>query len=198
MIPDFERARSYAVKCLENELSPRLTYHNAQHTLGEVAPAAERLAIMERVGGADRMLLLTAAYYHDLGFTIQRQGHEAISVQMAKETLPAFGYAEPQVEIICGIIQATCVPQSPASLLEMIMVDADLVYLGQENFWARSMDLRQELQNFGTSMTDKAWYMYQIQFIEAHRYFTSSARSLRDQLKQHHLADIQARLAQIK
>jgi uncharacterized protein len=195
MTLNFEQARDYVIIRLENELSPLLAYHSAYHTLQEVVPAVVRLASMEKVGGEDRLLLLTAAYYHDLGFIRQRQGHEAVSIEIAKETLPTYGYSENQIDIICGIIRATSIPQSPTNLLEMIMADADLDYLGHENFWNRSRDLRQELKNFGTQFSDVEWYTYQIQFIQAHQYFTASAKSTREAVKQQHLAEIQKQFA---
>jgi uncharacterized protein len=192
--PDFERARDYAVTRLENELSPNLTYHCLKHTLEEVVPAADRLAFMENIGDDDRLLLLTGAYYHDIGFICQRQGHEAISLQLAEQALPGFGYSKTQIVVIQGVIQATCIPQSPKNSLEMIMADADLDYLGGEYFWERSIDLRLEFDHYGTKFTDEDWYKYQLLFIQAHRYFTVSARSLREASKQQHLREIKQRL----
>lgn len=195
-MPDFDIAKEYCIYKLKNEISPQLTYHNYFHTIEEVIPAVDRLASIEKVGDEERLLLLTAAYYHDLGYTRQRQGHEAISIQLAEESLPGFGYTTAQLEVIRGIIQATCIPQAPTTLLECIMADADLDYLGVENFWQRSADLRQELENFGPRFTDREWYTYQLRFIEAHHFFTESAQALRASLKNTHLMEIRARLSQ--
>ena len=170
-MPEYEKARNYVLHRLGSELSPNLTYHCLKHTL-DVVSAADHLATWEKVGDDDRVLLLTGAYYHDLGFIHQRQGHESISIQLAEQTLPEFGYSTADVIVIRGIIQATHLPQSPNNLLEMIMADADLDYLGQENFWERSKDLRQELENFGDKHTDEDWYTYQLNFIQPHQYFS--------------------------
>jgi uncharacterized protein len=194
-MPEFEKARNYVLNRLANELSPKLTYHSLIHTEKEVVPATDRLASVENVGDENRLLLLTGAYYHDLGFIHQRQDHEAISIQLAMQTLPSFGYSKTQVDVIRGIIQATCIPQSPATLLEQIMADADLDYLGQEDFWKRSNDLRRELENYGDKFTDEEWYTYQLKFIQLHQYFTASERSLQDSKKQQNLLEIQKRLA---
>jgi len=195
--PDFNRAREYSINRLLKELSPKLTYHNLGHTFKEVVPAVDRLARRENVKEVDRMLLLTAAYYHDLGFISQRQGHEAISIELAEEILPKFGYSSDQVEIIRSIIEATCIPQTPIDLLGRIMADADLDYLGQDNFWIRSNDLRNELENFGPMFADMDWYLYQLHFIQAHHYFTESQRLLRDPKKQQHMLALQKRLNQV-
>ncbi len=192
---DFENARKYCLNKLINELPAGLTYHSLKHTIAEVVPAADWLATLEKVSGEDRLLLLTAAYYHDVGFIRQRRRHESSSMDIVKEVLPTFGYANAQVGVICRIIQATCIPQAPTTLLECIMADADLDYLGQEVFWERSNDLRMELENYGEKFTDRDWLIYQEIFIKAHHYFTQSQRSLRDEAKQQHLQEIQTRLA---
>jgi len=192
--PDFIKARDYILARLENELSPHLIYHSPFHTLYEVVPAVERLATLEKVGEDDRLLLLTAAYYHDSGFIYQRQKHESISIQLAGQSLPGFGYSDAQIIVIQNIIQATCIPQSPANLLEQIMADSDLDYLGGEDFWERSNDLRGELENYGQQFSDNDWYVYQIQFMRSHQYFTASERSLRDAPKNRFLQEIERRL----
>ncbi len=40
--------------------------------------ASERLSVLEGVGGVECILLLTAAYFHDIGFGEQFEGHEEI------------------------------------------------------------------------------------------------------------------------
>ncbi len=192
--PEYDRARDYIVTKLKKELSTRLTYHSPAHTVDEVAPAAERLARLEKISEEQRNLLLTAAYYHDSGFIYQRQGHEAASIQVAEKILPEFGYAQDQIAVIRGIILATRIPQAPTTTLERIMADADLDYLGAENFWARSLDLRQELENYGSKFTDAEWYLYQLRFIGEHEYFTASERELRNLAQQRHVREIQNQL----
>jgi predicted metal-dependent HD superfamily phosphohydrolase len=195
--PNLEKARDYVVDRLQHELPPQLTYHGLRHTLQEVVPAADLLATLENVGEQDHLCVLTAAYFHDLGFIRQREGHELVSIQFAEQVLPEFGYSLEQVTTIRGIIQATCLPQSPTNLLEMIMADSDLDYLGHDNFWERSDDFRQELENYGTKFTDEEWYVYQLQFMQSHQYFTESARRLRNRAKHKHMAEITARLEQV-
>jgi uncharacterized protein len=194
--PDFEKARDYVLDKLEHEISSRLTYHSLKHTQNEVVPAVERLAKLELVNDEDTVLLVTGAYFHDLGFIRQRQDHESISIQLAEQILPTLGYADSQIAVIREIIQATRVPQSPTTLLQMIMVDADMDNLGNENFWIRSQDLRQELDNFGSKYSDEGWYTYQLGLMQSHKYFTASERALRDALKKQHIEEVKKLLDQ--
>jgi uncharacterized protein len=196
-MPDLAKARAYVLNRLEHELSPNLTYHCIGHTRDEVAPAADLLATLEKVPPEDHLLLLTGAYFHDLGFIRQRQNHEAVSIQLAEQTLPGFGYSDSQVSVVRGIILATHLPQAPATLLERIMADADMDDLGNESFWKRSQDLRQELDTFGSRFTDEEWYTYQLRLMEDHQYFTASGQSLRNSLKRQHMLEVKQLLNQV-
>jgi uncharacterized protein len=187
---NFEQARQYVTDRLERELSPGLTYHNVAHTRDEVVAAAERLARMEGIKGESLLLLLTAAWFHDIGHIQQAADHEAISVEVAEKVLPSFGYTEDQIKIVSEIIMVTLLPQSPRNRLEEILADADLDMLGRENFMQRNGDLRRELAFLGREYTDEQWIAIQLQFLEGHSYFTASARLLRDAQKAQNIKDL--------
>lgn len=193
--PDFERAREYVLKRLEGELRPYLYYHSLGHTRDEVVPATALLADNQGVTGLDFVLLLTGAYFHDIGYIENRNGHEIASARIASEALPGFGYSPEQIETIRKIIMATKLPQSPKTLLEEIMADADLDVLGRDDFMKRSQDLRAELAALGVSSSDEAWYHSQLEFIQTHDYFTAAAHRLRDETKR---KNIQALLSLLR
>lgn len=194
--PDFEGARAYALIRLARELPEIVTYHSLQHTRDDVVPAAERLAHAEGVNGEDLLLLRTAAYFHDLGFVVRREGHELAGAEIAAQVLPTFGYTPEQIEKICRMIMATRIPQSPTTLPEQILADADLDTLGSDHFWRQSEKLRAENEAFDGPMSDVQWYATQVAFIENHRYWTASARALREPRKQEHLAQLRRLLEQ--
>jgi len=177
--PDFDQARRYVIKRLELELPPQRVYHNVAHTRDEVAPAAERLAVAEGIEGEALLLVCTAAWFHDLGFIQQGPDHEVIGAQIAAQVLPRFGYSSEQITAIRGMIMATRLPQSPCTLLEQIIADADLDLLGCDDFITRNDDLRAEMATYGQTMTDEAWYASQLEFLQGHRYFTAAADALR-------------------
>jgi uncharacterized protein len=192
----FEKARQFALERLEHDLSPRFLYHSLVHTRDDVVPATERLAIRSKISGTDLALLLTAAYFHDLGFTrladVDPRGnqHELISAQFAREVLPSFGFHDNHVEAICSMIMATRLPQSPVNLLEEILADADLDSLGRDDFWIRSQALRDEIAAFGNGITDIEWLQGQFNFLTSHRYFTAEARLLRNAQKHKNVEEI--------
>jgi uncharacterized protein len=192
-----ERAADYVRDRLRRDLPQGLCYHGYGHTAEDVVPAARRLAAAQHLDGEDVHLLLTAAWFHDLGFIETRAGHEAVSIRMASEVLPGFGYSAQQVQAVCNIIGATIMPQSPTTLPGQLLADADLDVLGREDFFTRNQDLRDELAFFGAPSTDEEWCLRQLAFLEGHTYFTEVARALRDAGKARNAAVVKRKLREI-
>ncbi len=190
---NFDQATAHAVQLL-HRLSPKLTYHDFAHTVSDVVPAARMLAEAENLPEYDQILLLTAAYYHDVGFLEQRQGHELVSARIAGESLPHFGYSRTEIACIQDLIMATKLPTNPQTLMQKLIADADLDSLGRTDFWSRSMALRAEMAAQQIYFSDADWYANQIAFLSSHRYWSEAARQLRDAQKALNLADMTARL----
>jgi len=189
----FIEARDFILEKLRNELPPHLSYHSVEH-VQDVYRAAGHLGALEGVAGESMTLLLTAALYHDTGFLRGPRDHEQVSCEIAREQLPVFGYTEPQIEQICGMIMATRIPQAPNNHLEQILCDADLDYLGRDDFYQIGNRLFEELSMYGIIHDEQEWNKLQIRFLESHRYFTPSAIKLRKEKKEQHLADIRSTL----
>jgi uncharacterized protein len=196
--PDFDSARRYVVGRLSSELPPAIRYHTLAHTEDGVAPAAERLAAMSGVQGVPLILLLTGAYFHDLGLVEQQSNHEDIGVRIAREVLPGFHYEPAQIDTIGGLIMATKLPQSPHNLLEQLLADADLDVLGKPDFLDWNRRLRAELEAFGREISDEQWLTGQIRFLREHHYWTSAARSLRNAQKEINLQALETQLTLVQ
>jgi len=190
---NYRKAEKYIVKRLKKELPDNLHYHDLRHTT-DVCAAVERLALMEGIEGDDIFLLKTAALYHDAGFVHQYANNEDIGAALAREVLPRFGYTEEQIDTICKLIQATKVPQKPTNHLEQIICDADLDYLGGDEFHVIADKLKRELMERDMIQTDKQWDELQIKFLEAHTYFTKTAIKLRQANKLERVQEIKDRL----
>src|SRR5688572_26750494 len=134
LVPDlFTSIKQPILSRLENELDPRLGYHNITHTL-DVLEQAEILAKQEKVTDKhDLLLLKTAAIFHDSGFLSVYKNHEEKSCEIACEALRNI-FNEEDIKKVCGMIMATNIPQSPKTLLEQIICDADLDYLVRNDF----------------------------------------------------------------
>lgn len=184
------KAREYVLKRLQEELPENLYYHGIHHTL-DVCRAVEELAYCENVKGDELVFLSTAAIYHDIGFVVQYQNNEAIASQIALETLPGFQYLPHEIDAICKLILATRIPHNPQTHLEQIICDADLDYLGRDDFFTISQTLKKEWMAFGLISSEEEWNHKQILFFQQHRYFTKTAKEKREKQKQRHLLEIQ-------
>jgi uncharacterized membrane-anchored protein YitT (DUF2179 family)/predicted metal-dependent HD superfamily phosphohydrolase len=170
----FEEARVFLIKKLENELSKDLIYHNLDHSL-EVLANTEELAVLENITGEDLQILKTAALFHDAGFTKIYDGHEEVSCQMATSLLPQFDYTDDQIRKICRLIKATRIPQHPLDKKAEILCDADLFYLGTNEYTETAEELFLEMETAGLIKSRSEWTERQIKFLEEHKYFTQSA-----------------------
>ena len=190
----FQKAKKYINDRQRKELPEPLTYHSVAH-VKDVYEAAERLAKAEGIAGEDLTLLLTAVMYHDCGFMVQSKEHEMIGCDIARESLPRFDYTPEQIERICGMIMATRIPQTPHNLLEEIIADADLDYLGRDDFWSIGNRLFTELQIYGIIRTEDEWNSLQLKFLEQHHYFTATAINSRKKKKDEYVAILKKGLA---
>lgn len=179
----FEQVYTFIMEKLENDLPSYVRYHNAQHTK-DVMSAVEHLAGKEGVGEEDLILLKTAALFHDTGFLQQMVGHEEISCEIARKHLPHFDYSPDQIDKICRIIMATRLPQNPEDKLGKILCDADLSYLGEDDYIRQSQKLFHELRVHNIINTQEEWVVRQIEFLNQHKYFTETARREHDAAKQ--------------
>jgi len=187
---NFHGASDYIIQRLRSELSPALYYHCLEHTL-DVLEATRRLNEVEDTDGHSRILVETAALYHDAGMLIQYAEHEAVSVNMIREILPGFDYTKAEIDQVSGLIMVTKLPQRASHHLEQIMCDADLDYLGRDDFFINSFKLRLEWQLNGIKNTTlQEWFDIQVKFLSEHHYFTKSAFAMRNEFKLRNLAEL--------
>ena len=189
---NYKHAEKFIVKTLKAGLSEDLTYHNIGH-MTDVCASAERIAKEEGIKGEELFLLKTAALYHDGGFVEQYQNNESIGARMAKDALPVYGYSDEELNTIERLILATSIPQQPKDLLEEIICDADLDYLGRDDFYKISNQLMHEFVAYGVVKDAKTWDELQIEFISAHKYFTKTSIETREANKQLRLREIKER-----
>ncbi|MBI3501003.1 MAG: cyclic nucleotide-binding domain-containing protein [Bacteroidetes bacterium] len=192
----FADAEKYIIRKLEKDLPKNLYYHGVHHTI-DVCNAAARLAKFERLSEEDTLLLKTAALYHDCGFLFKYYDNEALGVTMMRGTLETFGYTRNQINTIAQLILATSIPHKPQNLLEKLICDADLDYLGRDDFFSISHSLKREWSEYGKPKSLLQWYTQQLDFMQKHRYFTQSAIALREANKQKYIEEIKILLGKL-
>jgi class 3 adenylate cyclase/ligand-binding sensor domain-containing protein/predicted metal-dependent HD superfamily phosphohydrolase len=190
---NYKKAERHIMKVLKKGLPENLHYHGIHHTY-DVVKAVERIAIMEGVLDDDIFVLKSAATYHDAGFVEQYDSNEPVGARLAEEILPKYGYTDEQIEVVKKLIYATIIPHKPSSKLEEIICDADLDYLGRDDFFEIADTLRMELRDHGKIKSDRLWDEIQVKFLTQHKYFTKSAKKMRDAKKAEHLEVIKQKL----
>jgi len=194
---DFDGAKEFILEKLARELKPELKYHSLDHTL-DVLESATRIGTLENVNGHDMELLKTAALFHDSGMLIQYTGHEEASTTLTEKYLPDFGYTDDEIAAINSMIMTTKLPQSARSQLEMILCDADLDYLGRDDFFMIAHRLQYEWNKLGVYPTTlRKWYELQLQFLGNHEYFTDAAKSTRNEFKAKNVAQVKELLLKL-
>ncbi len=176
---------------LEMDLPGYLFYHNVKHTV-DVVTEVELIGWGEGCSDEEILLLKTAGLFHDVGHTIAYDNHEFYGTQIAKEMLPEFNYTTDQIDRICSLIMSTKLPPNPTNLLENIICDSDLDYLGRSDFIPVSNTLYEELKARDKMGSLNDWNKIQVKFISGHQYFTKTARSLREVNKQLQIERIQS------
>jgi HD superfamily phosphodiesterase len=183
------KLRSKVLGLLRNELPEDLCYHGIAHTLDVLGVCNEYIR-REGLEPEEAKLLRTGALCHDLGFTVDYHDHEEHGASLAKEIMAECGYPEEYVKLVTGLIKSTKVPQSPRTKLERILCDADLDYLGREDYDRISGLLLKELKRFGLELSAEEWRQKQISFLENHQYHTDFAQKYREPVKDKHLQKI--------
>ena len=175
---DFKGAKKYIIDRLEAELSPNLHYHGIHHTM-DVYEVSIKIAELEQISQEDKIIVNTAALYHDVGFIHRYENNEELAVEMVKEVLPKFGYNAKQIKFICDIILTTRIRARPITLLQQIMSDADYDYLGRNDVGTIADTLFNELNEYGFPFSTEEWNKMQIKFLQKHEYHTASSLKMR-------------------
>ena len=173
---DYDKAYAFMMEKLEEGIPDYLTYHNADHTQ-KVIDSSVYLAEKEGIAGNDLVLLKTAALFHDTGFLQSHVDHEQSSCALASKHLPQFGYNQEQITIINNLIRGTRIPQTPVSSLGRILCDADLSYLGEDNYDLIANKLYSEFRSTEQISGPEEWVLRQYDFLKAHSYFTDTAKA---------------------
>jgi len=187
--PEYAQAELFIVSMLEEELSPALLYHNMDHTL-DVLDAAMKISAAEKVPEEEVRLLRIAVLFHDAGFIYVYKHHEETGCEMAREYLPRFGFSNAQIVQVCEMIMSTKIPQKPKSLLDQIIADADLDYLGRKDVYMIAAKLHEEMRLHHEMHAVGQWIPFQIKFLKQHQYFTAYSRNLREPYKNHYLQQL--------
>jgi uncharacterized protein len=186
---NIRKLKNFVVEKIVEEIPATLTYHGLHHTLDVLRVCNDYIKRLN-IESEDAYLLRTAALMHDIGIMWNYKNHEEQGMDFVRNELPNWGYSKPEIEKVCGMIQATRIPQKPTNILEQIICDADLDYLGTDKFYSIGETLYKEFIVYEVIKNEKEWDMLQINFLSNHSYHTDFAKRNRQPVKLKFLKEI--------
>jgi predicted metal-dependent HD superfamily phosphohydrolase len=173
-----EDVKQYVLNYFDTHHDPELLYHDTAHTKGVVA-AATRIANHYQLSDEDFFVVVTAAWFHDIGYYTDKANHEESGAGVAADFLKQLEVDHEVIDKVKGCILATKIPQKPTGLLQQIICDADLFHLGTEDFADKSKLLRKEFNVIKHLDIDKQqWREKNIELLQSHTYFTDYVQLL--------------------
>ncbi|WP_262887835.1 Pycsar system effector family protein [Pontibacter pudoricolor] len=171
-----KQAGEYVFKLFKNQLSRKLVYHNYRHTF-ETVNEARDLGEMQHLPEDELQDLLLAAWFHDTGYVNVYDGHEEESIRFAREWLEQQQHPAPRIERIAECILATKHSLEPTTLLQELLVDADMSNIGKDTFFSTAELLRVEWEIFkDRSFSDREWAQFQMDFLLSTTFHTYQAQ----------------------
>ncbi len=174
----FNDIQEEILNMMEHKLPKNLPYHNIKHTI-DVITEVELIGWAENVNVEEMLILKLAALFHDTGYTISYKNHEENGCIIARNKLKKLNYPSDIISKIEQLIMATKIGHKPKCLLEKIICDSDLDYLGRSDFIPVSDMLYQELRAHNLIDSYDEWNELQLKFISNHQYYTETAKKLR-------------------
>lgn len=159
---------------LSDQLPGYLSYHCLDHTI-DVANTSHLYIEHYKIDKQEADLIKIAAVAHDLGYIESPKEHEEKSIAILSEIISDYDYSQEQVDLINGMIRATKIPQKPENLLEQIIADSDLDYLGRNDYDDWSDRLYHEFLHFEIISNEIEWLDAQINFLKNHKFHTQWA-----------------------
>ena len=186
-----EKSESFVMNTLNEKLDKKLVYHSLSHTLRVVEKSSE-LAEEAKLSETDKECLVIAAWFHDIGFTVDPNNHEAESAVIASEFLTKEGVEENKIKVIKETILATKMDVEPVSELEKLLKDADCSHLGSKKYNEFSQLLQKEVELLsGSKIKETDWIKKNIDFLtNGHRFYTDIAVKKWEKQKSKNLAQL--------
>jgi len=165
-------------------------YHSYEHTVDVVLNVME-IGMAYELHKADLEMLQIAAWFHDIGHFDAWENHEEKSAMSARKFLEVNKYPEDKIDKVCKCITATKLIHRPQNLLEEIIKDADLNYLGSIHFFEQSDQLKTEIENReGRTIPVVDWLKINIEFLSIHTFFTEYVKEKFSEMKNNNITEL--------
>jgi predicted metal-dependent HD superfamily phosphohydrolase len=183
------KTEAYVNELLSEKLDKAYLYHNLRHTQ-RVVKSTKELLNFYALAKEQNIAILTAAWLHDVGYTLSKTDHETHSAVIAQEFLAKIECDDDFIAQVSALILATKMDHDPKSLAEEIIKDADCSHFAQNSYLQTTELLRVELDYLDIAkFTTKEWRLKNIELLRTeHRFFTDYAVKNWQPMKDENLA----------
>ena len=149
-------------------------YRGASHTINALNVVEEYIDYM-RVGTYEAQILRLGVLMRDLGeLTLVENGEDGI--ELVKKIMADAGYSFVQTKVVADLVKSTRQPHRPTNLLERIICDVDMEFLGREDHEEASEMFFQELLKNSMVSSREEWDQWQQEMLDNHKYHTPYGR----------------------
>lgn len=193
-----QESEQFVSTLLKEKLPSTFVYHNFKHT-ASVVEAATMIAKHLKLNDEDTKKIIIAAWFHDTGYSIKSDNHEALSVEIATDFLQTKNCDEKFISSVSDLIRATVYDYSPQNDLEKIIRDADYFHFALENYLTVCESLREEWQNVcHKTFTDLEWAEENLNMLtQKHRYYTDFALTYWQPIKEQNILLIEKKIQKL-
>lgn len=184
----------FVTRLLQQETPKKYSYHTLEHTK-DVVEKAVLIGASEGLTAEEMDVLRIAAWFHDTGYVKTYQGHEAESTIIADNFLTHQNVDPEFIKKVSACILATTYPQNAVYLTDKILCDADLMHLGEENYFELAAKLFQEQKNAGIRKMSKAVFEKEsVKLFEEHSFYTDYCKNTLEETKAKNLEQLKERI----
>ena len=96
----------------------------------------------EELSSDEEEIVLLAAWFHDIGYAIDKDKHEENSTIIASNFLNKENYPAEKLTIVIACIHATKLLETPTTIVERVLRDADFAHLASSKHQKLADQLR--------------------------------------------------------
>lgn len=180
----YKRVADHVTDLFGKYQHPNLVFHNLAHTK-KVAERAQEIAAHYQLSDEDTLVVYVAAWFHDAGHLFTEiEKHEEKSVELMREYMSTQeGVKEETINKIADCIRATRQHNTPKTLVEEIVRDADTYHFGTKEFKDTNKLIRREFELRGYTTLTADWINNTIELLEKHVFYTTYCKALLEQRK---------------
>jgi len=188
-----EKARLHVRRWFARRMPRHMVFHDLEHTLS-VARTAVGIGQAMRLAPAEVALLELACLFHDTGYALSYEDHEAHGADLAEAFLLKRRVPARDIAKVRSLILATRPGTKPRSTLHAVVRDADSAKAGQVDFAEKSERLRREREFvLGKRIGVREWLAEDLAYLAAHHFHTVYARRRYGPQKRINLAALRER-----